>query len=117
MQYLFTVVEEFLPDGSRADEAGSANAEEMAAVHAFNEKLIAGGQRLFAGGLAAPNRATTFDNRRGAGIVSDGPFAEAREFAGGLWIIEAEGAAEATALGAEASLACNRRVEVRPFLA
>jgi hypothetical protein len=38
------------------------------------------------------------------------------EFYSGQWIIEAADLAEARALADEGSKACNRRVELRPFL-
>ena len=54
MQYLVSVIDE---------TTGLATPEEMAAIDSFNERLIAGGHRLFAGGLAAPSTATVIDNR------------------------------------------------------
>lgn len=91
-------------------------ADEMAAIDAFNERLQAEGHWVFAGGLAGPDRATTIDNRAHAGIVTDGPFTESKEFVAGFWIIEATDLDQALALATEGSKACNRKVEVRPFL-
>ncbi|MEY3115626.1 MAG: hypothetical protein RL611_340, partial [Actinomycetota bacterium] len=34
----------------------------------------------------------------------------------GIWIIEADDQAEAEVLAAEGSMACNRKVELRPLL-
>ena len=71
---------------------------------------------MFAAGLGGPERATTIDNRRDAGIVTDGPFTESKEFVAGFWIVEAADLDQALALATEGSRACNRKVEVRPFL-
>jgi hypothetical protein len=55
---------------------------------------------------------------RGAGeaVVTDGPFVESKEYLAGFWIIEAADLDVALRLAAAGSRACNRRVEVRPFL-
>ena len=71
---------------------------------------------MFAGGLGSADAATTIDNRGGAGVVTDGPFVESKEYLAGFWIIEAPGRDVAHKLAAEGSKACKRKVEVRPFL-
>ncbi|WP_026874949.1 YciI family protein [Jiangella gansuensis] len=116
MQYLVSVIEQFLPGGVRADEAGSATPEEQAAINAFNDRLTAEGRWVFAGGLASPNTATIVDNRGGEAMFTDGPFLESKEHLGGFWVIEAPDLDVALQLAAEGSKACNRRIEVRPLL-
>lgn len=116
MQFMISVLEEFLPGGVREVEEGSASNDEQAAIDVFNDHLQQDGQWVFAGGLAAPDQATTLDNRGGRAVVTDGPFTEAREVAGGLWIIDVKDLETARRLAAEGSKACNRRVELRPFL-
>jgi hypothetical protein len=119
MQYLVSVID---------DTAGLATPDEMAAVgnpkpesrtldtlDAFNDRLVAEGHWVFAGGLAAPGTATVIDNRGGQALFTDGPFVESKEYLGGLWIIEAADLDVALKLAAEGSKACNRKVEVRPF--
>jgi hypothetical protein len=91
MQYLISVID---------DTTDSATGEEMAAIDAFNERLGAEGHWVFAGGLAAPASATVIDNRAGAGVVTDGPFLESKEYLGGFWVIEAPDLDVALALGA-----------------
>jgi hypothetical protein len=107
MQYLVSVID---------DTAGLATPEEMAAIDAFNDRLIAAGHWVFAGGLAAPSSATVIDNRGGEAIVTDGPFLESKEHLAGFWIIEAADLDVALKLATEGSKHCNRKVEVRPFL-
>jgi hypothetical protein len=108
MQYLVSVIH----DGS-----GSNTADEMAALDVFNERLQAQGHWVFAGGLASPNTATVIDYRGGEAMVTDGPFLESKEYLAGFWVIEAPDLDVALKLAAEGSDACNRKVEVRPFLA
>jgi hypothetical protein len=107
MQYLVSVID---------DLTNSATPDEMAAIDTFNDGLVAEGHWVFAGGLASPSTATVIDNRNGAAMVTDGPFLETKEHLSGFWIMEAPDLDVALKLAAEGSKACNRRVEVRPFL-
>ena len=108
MQYLISVIH---------DEASLATPDEMAAIDLFNERLQAEGHWVFAGGLAFPDAATVVDNRGEEALVTDGPFLESKEYLAGFWIIEAPDLDVALALAAEGSKSCNRKLEVRPFLA
>ena len=107
MQYLVSVIH---------DTAGLATPDEMAAINVFNEGLQAEGCWVFAGGLAAPSSATVIDNRGEEAMFTDGPFLESKEYLAGFWIIEAADLDVALKLAAEGSKACNRKIEVRPFL-
>ena len=107
MQYLFSVID---------DTAGFASTDEAAAVDVFNEQLQADGYWVFAGGLGSPDPATVVDNRGEEAVFSDGPFVESKEYLAGFWILEAADLDVALKLAAEGSKACNRKIEVRPFL-
>jgi hypothetical protein len=107
MQYLISVID---------DTAGLATPDEMAAIDAFNDRLMAEGHWVFAGGLGSPSTATVIDNRSGEALFTDGPFVESKEYLAGFWIMEAADLDEVLKLAAEGSKACNRKVEVRPFL-
>jgi hypothetical protein len=107
VQYLVSVID---------DTAGLATPDEMAAINAFNDRLQAKGHWVFAGGLAAPSSATVIDNRGEEAIFTDGPFVESKEYLAGFWIIQAANLDVALKLAAEGSKACNRKIEVRPFL-
>ena len=107
MQYLVSVIH---------DQAGVATPDENAAIDVFNDRLQAEGHWVFAGGLASPSTATVIDNRGGEPLFTDGPFVESKEYIVGFWIIEAPDLDVALKLAADGSRACNRKVEVRPFL-
>jgi len=107
MQYLVSVID---------DTAGLATPEEDAAIDVFNERLQAAGHWVFAGGLAAPSTATVIDNRGEEAIFTDGPFLESKEYLAGFWIMEAADLDVALKLATDGSKACNRKIEVRPFL-
>jgi hypothetical protein len=107
MQYLVSVI---------FDKPGLATPDEDAAIDVFNDRLQAEGHWVFAGGLASPSAATVIDNRGEEVVFTDGPFVESKEFLAGFWILEAPDLDVALKLAAEGSKACNRKVEVRPFL-
>jgi hypothetical protein len=107
MQYLVSVID---------DKTNSATPDEMAAINAFNDRLKADGHWVFAGGLGAPSSATVIDNRGEETMFTDGPFLESKEYLAGFWIMEAPDLDVVLKLAAEGSKACNRKIEVRPFL-
>jgi hypothetical protein len=107
MLYLISV----LDDGTNTDAP-----EVREAIDLFNEGMQPRGDWVFAGGLGVPDTATVIDARGGAAIFTDGPFVESKEYLAGFWIIEAPDLDAALALATAGSKACNRRVEVRPFL-
>jgi hypothetical protein len=107
MQYLVSVID---------DQTGSATTDEMAAIDVFNDRIRAEGNWVFAGGLASPSSATVVDNRGEEPVFTDGPFVETKEHVAGFWIMEAPDLDVALRLAAEGSKACNRKLEVRPFL-
>jgi hypothetical protein len=107
MQYLVSVIDH---------GTGLATPEEDAAIDVFNERLQAEGHWVFAGGLGSPATATVVDSRGGEPVFTDGPFVESKEYLVGFWVMEAPDLDAALKLAAEGSKACNRKIEVRPFL-
>jgi hypothetical protein len=82
----------------------------------LNDELVEAGNFVFAGGLEKPHTATVVrasDN--GDVVVTDGPFAEIKEYLGGFWILECADLDEALAIAKRATVACGGPVEVRPF--
>jgi hypothetical protein len=106
MQYLVSVIDNKVDPGST---------DRRPAISEFNERLIAEGHWVFAGGLASPDAATVIDNRGEHPVVSDGPFIESKEYLAGVWVWEAPDLDVALALATEASRVCDRKIEVRPF--
>jgi len=107
MRYILFVIH----DGSY-----TAAPNEMAAIDAFNEKIEAAGQRVMAAGIGFPASATLIDNRNNVGDIQKRTLFDSPDFYNGFWIIDVESAEQAEQLALESSLACNRRVELRPFL-
>jgi hypothetical protein len=85
------------------------------AVDRFNQRAQDAGIWVFAGGLMPIETATTVDGTGSETVVSDGPFAESKEWLGGFWIFELPDLDAALEWAAEGSKACAGKVEVRPF--
>src|SRR5258708_16641863 len=86
-----------------------------ATVDAFNAELQSSGAWVFAGGLYPPDTAIVVRGQGGQVITTDGPFPEAKEQLGGIWVIAAPDLDAALALAAKGSPACGRPAEGRPF--
>jgi hypothetical protein len=87
----------------------------MADVEAVNDELRAAGSWVFAGGLHPSSTATVLRLTGGEVIATDGPFVEAKEHIGGIWVIVAADLDAALEWGRKAARACRIPVEVRPF--
>ena len=90
--------------------------EEIAAIDAINVEMVNSGYRVFAGGIDAPSKAIVFDNRNDSTHRSEGSFYSGEEFFSGFWIIDVPSQEVAEELAMKGSIACNRKVELRPLL-
>lgn len=101
------------------DGVGATPEEDMQeafeAVDRFNQKMMDSGHWVFGGGLYPPDTATVVRTDSDDVVITDGPFAEAKEQLGGFWILKAPDLDAALELAEEASRACKGPVEVRPF--
>ena len=111
-EYLFSVHHDYSKPLFDSDADVEAMFRDTAA---FNERAQKAGIYVFAGGLEAPDTATTVHVREGETLTTDGPFAEAKERIGGFWVLELPDLDSALEWAAEASAACRAAVEVRPF--
>jgi len=111
-QYLLSV---YVSDEEMANVAEADMQAAYAAVDVFNQELRDTGAWVFGGGLHPANTATVVRPKDGDAVVTDGPFAETKEYLGGFWIIEAPDLDAALAIAKKGSLACAGPVEVRPF--
>jgi hypothetical protein len=93
-------------------------------MHDFNEKLTEAGELVGAEGLAAPGEARVVRaGKNGAPVVTDGPFAESKEFLVGFWIVEVDRPERAYEIAGQASAApgpggapLNMAIEVRQVM-
>jgi hypothetical protein len=90
----------------------------------FNDELKNAGELVGAEGLAAPGQARIVKaGKGGAPEVTDGPFAESKEFLAGYWIVDVESPKRAYEIAARASAApgpggkpLNMPIEVREVM-
>jgi len=108
-QYLLSV----MIDGTATDPQETE--QTFGAVDAFNAELQSSGAWVFAGGLHPPSSATVVRGLGGKVVTTDGPYAETKEYLGGLWVIQAADLDAALEWAGKGTLACGAPVEVRPF--
>lgn len=96
----------------------SLEGEEMIRdIIALNKEMIAAGVRDFAGGLQPAGKAKSLRKRSdGDVMVTDGPYLEAKEHVGGIWLLKCADMDEALEWARKAVAACRVPVEVREFL-
>lgn len=90
----------------------------------LNRELQDAGERVDAQGLASPGEARVVRaDSQGLPVVSDGPFAESKEFLAGYWIVEVDTTQRAYEIAAKASAApgkggapMNMPIEVRQVM-
>jgi hypothetical protein len=90
----------------------------------FTKVLADAGELVAAEGLAPPAQARVVRAQASGGLaVTDGPFAEAKEFLAGYWIVDVESPARAYEIAAMASAApgkggqsLNMPIEVREVM-
>jgi hypothetical protein len=107
MRYIIFVID---------DQSSSADGGEMAAIDDFNEMLEQNGHWIYAAGIGQPGSATLIDNRSDLDSVVSGSAFPAQENYRGFWLIKADSDEQALDLAKQGSKACNRKVELRPFL-
>lgn len=88
----------------------------MRNVGAVDQEMREAGAWVFSGGLNSPSTATVLRVKDGEVLMTDGPFAEGKEYIGGFSIIKAPDLDAALEWGRKLSLATTLPIEVRPFV-
>ncbi len=109
-QYQLNIMQ---PDGPPPAPAVLAGI--MRDVEALIQETKSSGAWVFNGGLTPPSSATVVRFREGDTILTDGPFAEAKEYIGGFLVVRAEDLDAALAWAKKLSRATTLPIEVRPF--
>ncbi len=108
MRFLINVIESIdRPAHSR---------QEIDAIDAFNNEMVAAGERVLAVGIASPENSIQIDNRDGQVNYIKESLTDSSEYISGIWIIDVPNKEIAFELAAQGSKACNRRIELRPIL-
>ena len=104
-------------DGESHPQPGDARWDTlMAGYGKFNEELVARGSAFSGDPLQPPMTATTVRMTNGKKIVTDGPFAETKEWMSGYYLVDCANLDEAIALAAHIPSAAFGSVEVRPIM-
>ena len=95
----------------------------MGFMHQLNQELTGSGEWVDGQGLAAPTEAKLVRAGKDGAPVTDGPFAESKEFLAGYWIVEVDSPERAYVIAAKASAApgpggapLNMPIEVRQVM-
>jgi len=81
----------------------------------WGEEMDARGVRLLGGELDLPETAATVRVRGGQTLVTDGPFAETKEFIAGFDLLECAGRGEAVEVAAKHPSSWFQAIEIRQF--
>jgi hypothetical protein len=87
--------------------------ERMAAMMRYNEALKEAGVLITLDGLHPPSMGARVSFAGGKPVVTDGPFAEAKEVLGGYWMIEVNSRDEAIAWATKCPASSNEIIEIR----
>ena len=87
--------------------------ERVAAMMRYNEALKDAGVLITLDGLHPPSMGARVSFASGEPVVTDGPFAEAKEVLGGYWMIEVASREEAIAWASRCPAAANEIIEIR----
>ena len=103
----------------KADPANQADRmptdEELNAMGAYNEEVIAAGAMLAGEGLHPVETGSWVSFDGDERVVTDGPFTESKELIAGFDIVEVADQAEAIEIASRHPMARFGRVEVREF--
>jgi hypothetical protein len=80
----------------------------------YNDELAKKGNYIAASALQPPGTAKTIRHRYGKAVVTDGPYAEAKEVLGGFILIEARDMEEAVRIAENIPVGKFASIEVRP---
>ena len=113
MKYMLLLRHE--PGTSPAENTPEYDAE-MGEWFTYTESLQAAGAYVSGQALQAPSTATTIAVRDGERVVTDGPFAETKEWLGGFYVVEAPDLDAALDHAARMPNIGYGSVEVRPVM-
>lgn len=101
------------PEAEKFVEENVDFGEIIAAMGAYNEELIKAGVLLAGEGLAGPEEGFVVDFSSDPPVVTDGPYAEAKELFNGFWILDVSSIDEAKQWARKCPLGPGVKLEVR----
>ena len=88
----------------------------MQELGTLQDEMKAAGAWVFSGGLNAPSTATVLRFDGSDVLITDGPFAEGKEYLGGFTIVKAADLDAALEWGRRLARVVTLPIEVRPFV-
>ena len=113
MKYAVVVFESQDDFAARSDHRAG---EYMGAYGAYHQMLTEAGVEAGGAGLMPPSHTTALKIADGKRHVQDGPFAEAKEQLGGIFVIDVEDLDAALDWASKCPAATRSGVEVRPLI-
>ena len=121
-RYLLSTYAGEAADAGLPDAAPPSPEEMQVEMQAMMQRVIdleadmdATGSFVFGGHLHGPDAATVVQAGTGDTVMTDGPFAEAKEHIAGFYIVEADDLDAALHWAERVSSCVGRPIEVRPF--
>jgi hypothetical protein len=103
-----------IPKGYETAAPGTVpDAEAVKAMMKYNETLQKAGVLIALDGLHPPSTGARVSFSKGRPIVTDGPFAEAKEVLGGYWMIRVNSRAEAIEWASQCPAGDHEVIEIR----
>jgi hypothetical protein len=103
-----------IPKGYETAAPGAVpDAKAVAAMMKYNEELQKAGVLISLDGLHPPSMGVRVSFKGGKPLVTDGPFAEAKEVLGGYWMIQVKSKSEAVEWAKRCPASDNEIIEIR----
>lgn len=103
-----------IPKGYETAKPGTVpDVKAVEAMMKYNEELQKAGVLISLDGLHPPSMGARVSFSKGKAIVTDGPFAEAKEVLGGYWMIRVNSRAEAIRWASKCPAGDNEVIEIR----
>jgi hypothetical protein len=103
-----------IPRGYETAAAGTMpSAEAVTAMMKYNEALKNAGVLITLDGLHPPSMGARVSFATGKPVVTDGPFAEAKEVLGGYWMIDVKSREEAISWAKRCPASSTETIEIR----
>ena len=99
--------------GAKAETGALPDEKAVAPMMKYNEELQQAGVLLALDGLQPSSKGARLTVQGGKKVVTDGPFAEAKELVGGYWMIQCRSREEAIEWLKRVPLGEGERVELR----
>ena len=99
--------------GAKAESGALPDAEGVGKMMKYNEELAKAGVLLALDGLQPSSKGARLTLQGGKKVITDGPFAEAKELLGGYWMIQVRSREEALVWLERVPVGDGERVELR----